>query len=396
MSSAEGIGEGGLPVAGERRRLVLLQLVAIVSTLDRFAVAPMLLAISADLGVPFAETATVATAYFLTYGVLQPVWGMVSDRLGRVRTLRLSLSLAALTGLASAVAPTLALLVVARAAAGACFAAAVPTALVYVGDTVPAARRQARVTDVMTGVAAGTALATAVAGALAEHLSWRWAFAATAVVAGLLAAALRRLPEPVRHAGHGGPGAALRVLRRPWPVVVLALAFTEGFVLLGLFTFVPSAVEDSGRSATVAGGVTAVYGLAVLLAAQVVKRLSAVVPAWRLMAVGGGLAVTGLAVLAAWSATVAGVAAACVVLGGAWAFLHSSLQTWATEVAPDARAAAVSLFAGLLFAGSAVGAAVAAPPAAAGRFGLVFLLGALVAAPLGVAAALARRRWTPG
>ena len=37
-----------------------------------------------------------AGAYFLAYGLMQPVWGTVSDRLGRVRTMRLTLLLAGL------------------------------------------------------------------------------------------------------------------------------------------------------------------------------------------------------------------------------------------------------------------------------------------------------------
>ena len=52
-----------------------------------------------------------------------------------------------------------------------------------------------------------------------------------------------------------------------------------------------------------------------------------------------------------------------MLLGLAWAAMHSSLQTWATSVLPDARAAVVSLFAGSLFAGSAVASAVLAGPA---------------------------------
>ena len=53
---------------------------------------------------------------------------------------------------------------------------------------------------------------------------------------------------------------------------------------------------------------------------------------------------------------------AAVLLGLAWAAMHSSLQTWATEVLPEARATVVSLFAGSLFVGSALAAVVVAGP----------------------------------
>ena len=46
--------------------------------------------------------------------------------------------------------------------------------------------------------------------------------------------------------------------------------------------------------------------------------------------------------------------------------MHSSLQTWATEVLPAARATVVSLFAGSLFVGSALAAVLVADLAEAG------------------------------
>jgi predicted MFS family arabinose efflux permease len=71
--------------------------------------------------------------------------------------------------------------------------------------------------------------------------------------------------------------------------------------------------------------------------------------------------------------------------------MHSTLQTWATEVVPEARATVISLFAAALFAGSGLATAAAAPLAGEGRFGLLFATAALVAVPLGLFAALARR-----
>jgi MFS family permease len=175
---------------------------------------------------------------------------------------------------------------------------------------------------------------------------------------------------------------------------VLALALTEGAVLLGVLTLLPPAVEDAGASATTAGLVTAVYGVAVLGCAQVVGRLSRRVPAAALIGTGGTAAVLGCLV-GSVSRGVAGGLAVAVLLGLAWAAMHSSLQTWATEVVPEARATAVSLFAGSLFVGSALAALAVGGLAEAGRYALVFALAALLAVPLAVVGARARRRWSP-
>jgi MFS transporter, YNFM family, putative membrane transport protein len=374
------------------RSLRLLQMVAFTSALDRFCVAPMLAVIAVDLGVGLAGAVTVATVYFLAYGVMQPVWGLLCDRVGRVRTLRLALLLTTAVGIVSVLAPSLEVLVVSRGVAGACFSAAIPTVLVYVGDSVGLARRQAAITDVMTGIAGGTALAAASGGFVAEHLGWRWAFGATTLAAAALWVALRGLPEPEVLAPQRVSVGLRLVLTRPWPLLVLLLAFTEGFVLLGIFTFLPAALENSGSSTSVAGLVTGAYGLSVLVCAQWVKRLSSRRDPALLIALGGMAAVAGLSAVSSRQ-VVPTVLVACVLLGAAWAFMHSTLQTWVTQVAPHARATAVSFFSASLFAGSAAGAAVGGRLVGAGSYSALFLLGAAVCAPLTLVAAASRMRF---
>src|ERR687884_720956 len=176
--------------------LRLLQLAAFFSSFDRFAVAPMLVTISASLGASLAQTTATASLYYLLYGGMQPVWGMLSDRLGRVRVIRLTLLGAAVAGVLSAAAPNLAVLIAARALAGGLFAAVIPAALVYVGDTVGMDFRQKALADLIAASAVGTASAT-VFGGLAAYLgAWRLAFAAPALAGGVLALLLANLPEP--------------------------------------------------------------------------------------------------------------------------------------------------------------------------------------------------------
>ena len=92
--------------SGRVSPLRLLQATTLVSTLDRFAMPPMLVAIATSLGVPLTQVVTAAGAYFLVYGLGQPLWGFASDRYGRVRTLRTSLVVAGVFSLVSALSPT--------------------------------------------------------------------------------------------------------------------------------------------------------------------------------------------------------------------------------------------------------------------------------------------------
>jgi predicted MFS family arabinose efflux permease len=110
--------------------------------------------------------------------------------------------------------------------------------------------------------------------------------------------------------------------------------------------------------------------------------------------VGGAMAVLACALLAvAQHVWMAGVVAG--LLGLAWTALHTSLQTWATEVLPAARSLVVACFAGALFAGSSVAAVALADLVDAGRFTLIFAVAAVLATGLTVVAAAARSRWVP-
>jgi predicted MFS family arabinose efflux permease len=373
----------------------MLQLTCFVSTLDRFAMPPMLVAIALDLGVPLSDVVHAAGAYFLIYGLMQPVWGAVSDRLGRVRTMRLTLLMAGLCSIVSAFAFGPLALGVARALAGGFFGAAYPATLIYIGDTVAPRVRQRDIARLMVGVALGTALASIGAGILADVSSWRVAFVVTGTSSVVLAVLLRRLPEPVLgHARRSVLAPLGDIARSRVALFVLAMAFIEGMVLLGALTLMPPAVEHAGSVAAVAGAVTGVYGISVYLGSRMVGALSQRWhPAW-LIAGGAGAAVAACGVLALSRAPAPAILGA-VLLGLAWTSMHSSLQTWATEVIPAARASVVSLFAGSLFVGSALGAVLVADLAEAGRYTLVYVIGAALAVPLGVVATWERRRWQP-
>ena len=373
----------------------LLQTAAFVATFDRFAMPPMLVAISVDLGVPLSSVVQAAGAYFLAYGLTQPLWGSVSDRIGRVATMRITLLLAGICSIASAASGTALLLGVSRALAGGLFGATYPAALIYIGDTVQAQVRQRDVARLMVGTALGTALASVGAGIVADVSSWRVMFVLTGVVAIALAAVLRALPEPERE-HHGG--SFLRpvgfVGRSPVTLFVLLCALAEGAVLLGTITLLPAAMEHEGASTTVAGLATGVYGLSVLPFSVFVGRFSQRWHASRLIALGAVAALLACGVLALSQEVPAGVTAA-ILLGLAWTAMHSTLQTWATEVLPAARATVVSFFAGSLFVGSSLAAVVASGLADEGRYDVLFAACAVLAVPLGVSAAGVRARWQP-
>src|SRR5215207_543269 len=305
-----------------RGPLQLLRAAAFVSTFDRFTIAPMLVTIAAALGVSLEQAAAAASVYFLLYGLMQPVWGMLSDSLGRVRVMRLALLAAVVPGLLSALAPNLAVLVVGRALAGGLFSAVIPAALVYIGDTVPISFRQKALADQLAAGAVAITLATMAAGLAAQLGLWRVAFAAPALASGALSLLLaRRLPEPEREGGSAGPLAQVGlVVRRPWAVLVVLLALVEGGVILGFLTYLAPSLEAEGYSAAISGLVVGLYRLAVLVWTQALKRVADRLGRYALILIGGALLTLGYTA-GALDRNLLGTALAAVLVGGGFAFM---------------------------------------------------------------------------
>jgi predicted MFS family arabinose efflux permease len=370
----------------------ILYLGPIISSFDRVSIAPLLVPIAAEFHVSLAVIAYAATLHYLLFGLAQPIYGILSDRYGRVRIIRFALAAALVGCVASAISPSAYWLIAARMMTGAAMAAVIPASLVFIADSFPYLVRQRAITTVSASIAGGAALGIVGSGLLASFVSWRAPFVVTAVVCGVLAVAMRTLREP-NHAPSAGAVAQLRkVWDAGWARFVILLAIADGAVLQGLTTYFAPALQSRGETAAMAGLVVAGYGLASLLASFVVKRL-AVGRSGPMLVAAGAIMLAGGYAIAAATPQAAGILAASLLAGAAYSFMHSSLQTWATEVVPEARGTATALFAAALFIGAAGAVAVAAGPADRHSYSAIFLAGAAVTVILGTVATLTMRRY---
>ena len=181
-------------------------------------------------------------------------------------------------------------------------------------------------------------------------------------------------------------------MRQPWPLVVLAFAFVEGMLFLGILTYLPATLQAGGTGTTMSGLVTASYGLCVGAFAGLVKRLAPRTSPARLIAVGVATGIGAYAALVLDQGT-AGVLTASVLLAASWAFTHSTMQRWATEVDPRSRATVVSLFASSLFLGSSAWTALGAGYVAEGHFARYFTIGLVAVVVLTVPMVWSRHRY---
>jgi predicted MFS family arabinose efflux permease len=366
-----------------------------VATFDRSVVTPMFLGMAQDFHTDLATITLSASAYFFAYGLAQPAWGIASDRLGRISTMRLALVLAAFADVISVVPMPIEAFIVLRAVAGAAMAGVFPTTLIFIGDTIPDDReRQPAIARLMTGVAMGLTLGTVLGGIGIATVGWQVFFLSTALAAVLMARLLRSMPNPRPSGGRLPILAAFKiVLTNNWSWLLYGLVFVEAALLLGVLALIPSALESSGSSAVIAGTVTGAYGLSVLGTSMLVRRMSVRLPAYALLAIGGTAAAMAFGILAV-RVSVATVLISVLLQGVAWVYMHTTLQTWATTLSDRARATAVSLFAGCMFLGNAVGTFIAGTVLQNEGTRPLFGTAAILMVPLTITAAISRRRYT--
>lgn len=116
---------------------------------------------------------TILTAYSLFQFIFAPIWGRLSDRVGRRPILALSTSGFALTWVIFAFAPGFTWLLISRALAGVC-AANISTAQAYMADVFPAERRSKGMGLIGMAFGLGFVFGPAIGGALVSETLLGW------------------------------------------------------------------------------------------------------------------------------------------------------------------------------------------------------------------------------
>jgi MFS transporter, YNFM family, putative membrane transport protein len=172
------------------------------------------------------------------------------------------------------------------------------------------------------------------------------------------------------------------VLARPWARVVLFGVFAEGFAMFGAFSYIGADLHHRfSLGFGSVGLIMGAYGLGGMIYAWSARRLLARLGERGLVAMGAILIAGGYGALVL-APVPAFAFAAILVLGLGYWSLHNTLQTNATQMAPEQRGTALSMFASCFFMGQSLGVALAAPVVDGFGPAPVYLVGAalLVAA----------------
>lgn len=133
--------------------------------------------IGADFGVQGSSLTWVVVGYTITGGGLLMLGGRLGDLLGRRRTLLSGTAVFGIASLLAGLAPSYALLVVARLLQGVGEAVALPAAMATIVLLFPEGPRRSRALSVWAAVAScGLVLGFVLSGVITAHLGWRWIF----------------------------------------------------------------------------------------------------------------------------------------------------------------------------------------------------------------------------
>jgi EmrB/QacA subfamily drug resistance transporter len=166
----------GLDAAAKRMVLVACILGTTVVTVDSTAINVALPAIAEDLGGGLAGQQWVANAYLLTLSSFLLIGGSLGDVIGERRVFVAGVAGFGATSLLCALAPTIELLVAARALQGMAGALLTPAALAVIVRTFPESERGQAVGAWTAWGGIGTVLGPVVGGQLVDSASWRWIF----------------------------------------------------------------------------------------------------------------------------------------------------------------------------------------------------------------------------
>ena len=200
----------------------------------------------ADLGFDAAGLGLAVASFFIAAAVASPPSGRMAERLGPAAGMRISSALAALSlGAVAVAARSLVVLVVCLVVGGLANAAAHPSSNLYLVRLIDPSRLGLALGAKQAAIPAGNLLAGLSVPLLALTVGWRWAFAAGALGAAVLAAVPPGGSRGVPAAGGGARRDTDPAARRA--LLVLAAAAALGGAAAGsLGSFLVSSAVDSG------------------------------------------------------------------------------------------------------------------------------------------------------
>lgn len=241
-------------------KLIVAWLTMFLIGTELFIFSPLLPMFAADYHISAAAAGLSVTVFSVTYMVSAPLFGHVSDRIGRRRVLIVSLLAFAAANLLTASAANLPSLLAVRLFAGAAAAGVSPSIYALVGSAAPPERRAAWLALPLSGLLVSLALGASSGALVGAFVGWPPVFVALAAVSLVLAWLNSRVWPHERAsassaaAAPADPLAAMVLARRLMPTVVWSTG------LYGVYTYLGAGLIAAGFSTGQAAAAVLFYG----------------------------------------------------------------------------------------------------------------------------------------
>lgn len=351
-----------MPPSGSPREAIrLLALAGFNAGISLRCVEPMLPKFAEEFGASVSAAASVITSFALAYALAVLLQGPLGDRFGKLRVVTLGTGLAGIASLGCAFAWSLESLAALRLLTGMFASSSVALGMAYIGDAVPLGERQHTIARFIAGSLLGQTLGPLFGGAFTDWIGWRASFGVLGLIFAAVSAILWARTSgawAVVAPGRFQPFTVLRrLLGRAAMRWLVAVGVAETFFFFGAYAFIGAFLRlRFDLSFTAVGLILAGYGVGGLVYSLAARPLIRALGERGLVLAGGGTGLilyTILAVVPHWA-----YAIPCTIgLGVAFYLIHNTIQTKATEVAPEARGAAVALYASAWALGQAGGVA---------------------------------------
>lgn len=313
---------------------------------------PLLPIIATEFRIPTGSASAMVGAFAIAYGFSQFAFGPIADRFGKLYVIGWALFLSVLANIGVALSSGFDAILWWRGISGATTAGVVPLAMAWIGETVSYQERQPTLARFLFGVLGGTIGGQILGGLCADSSNWRVGFY---VIAALYLASLallmasgsakRAARPPIGSENSRSQHHFYNVLSQRWSQFILLIVGIEGVLLYGAMVFIPAYLHlELQFSLTTAGLLMSGFGLGGLLYAGTARRMLARLGETGLVRVGGLFLSVAFVLLLAQDNWIF-PAIAIFIMGLGLYMLHNTLQTHATQMAPQVRGTAVSMFA---------------------------------------------------
>lgn len=340
------------------KNLMILGFMAFLANGDNYAVAPLLLKISEDLGITISQASLSVTAYMLAFGAFTLIFGPLSDRFGKANVIKVAALGTSIFSILGGFAFNLQSLVVLRAFNGAFGAGIFPVALALVGESFDSKDRHKAIGKFMGLMFLGGATATALGGIISYLGSWRYVYVFYGVAELIFTLVMFKVLE--KDSGKVDKLNFLKAYSVPLKnfrfMRLTFVIFLVGFSVFGSFTYSGKLLQSiTGLNLLQVGLLLSLFGVGTVVGGKVAPKAKAALKHSYLVTTGIIGFVSVSAIAANSNVWILGIS--LVGFGVAFIFLQSSLVSTVQEKMPKMRGTAMSLASFNMFVGGAMGTA---------------------------------------